>query len=82
MRSWHSSDEENYRLKEDKESFIYGKFTACIKLIQACVFLKFDLRTAVSTMGSAADGEKVVLERKITLMNGVGIIVGSIIGKA
>lgn len=27
------------------------------------------------------DGQKVVLERKITLMNGVGIIVGSIIGK-
>lgn len=27
------------------------------------------------------DGGKVVLERKITLMNGVGIIVGSIIGK-
>lgn len=26
------------------------------------------------------DGEKVVLERKITLMNGVGIIVGTIIG--
>lgn len=27
------------------------------------------------------DENKVVLERKITLMNGVGIIVGSIIGK-
>jgi hypothetical protein len=27
------------------------------------------------------DNKKVVLERKITLMNGVGIIVGSIIGK-
>lgn len=27
-----------------------------------------------------SDGKKVVLERKITLMNGVGIIVGSIIG--
>lgn len=27
------------------------------------------------------DDKKVVLERKITLMNGVGIIVGSIIGK-
>lgn len=27
------------------------------------------------------DDGKVVLERKITLMNGVGIIVGSIIGK-
>lgn len=28
-----------------------------------------------------ADNNKTVLERKITLMNGVGIIVGSIIGK-
>jgi hypothetical protein len=28
-----------------------------------------------------ADNGKTVLERKITLMNGVGIIVGSIIGK-
>ena len=28
-----------------------------------------------------ADKNKTVLERKITLMNGVGIIVGSIIGK-
>jgi hypothetical protein len=27
------------------------------------------------------DGKKVVLERKITLMNGVAIIIGSIIGK-
>jgi hypothetical protein len=27
------------------------------------------------------DNNKVVLERKITLWNGVGIIVGSIIGK-
>jgi hypothetical protein len=30
-------------------------------------------------MGSKNDGE-VVLERKITLMNGVGLIVGTIIG--
>jgi hypothetical protein len=28
-----------------------------------------------------ADNNKTVLERKITLMNGVGIIVGSIIGE-
>lgn len=32
--------------------------------------------------GSASSpaGQKIVLERKITLMNGVGIIIGSIIG--
>lgn len=27
-----------------------------------------------------SNGEKMILERKITLMNGVGIIIGSIIG--
>lgn len=35
---------------------------------------------AVAAIGNNEVGDKVVLKRKITLINGVGIIVGTIIG--
>uniref|UniRef100_A0A182NMK4 Amino acid permease/ SLC12A domain-containing protein n=1 Tax=Anopheles dirus TaxID=7168 RepID=A0A182NMK4_9DIPT len=35
---------------------------------------------AVAAIGNTDGGDKVVLKRKITLINGVGIIVGTIIG--